>query len=331
MYRTWAWGNKFLWSYDAGQDGELRETYDFLLQNRVNWFDTADSYGTGKFKGRSETLLGNFYAQNEIKKAISAPPISISRFFSDRKDAEAYFCTKIAPFPWVVGSSAIRGNVEASYTRLGKKMDVLQFHWPPTWQWQEDNYVEVFHAFVLENKATQLGFSNFGTKAIRRVLKKISALNVEREVNVGSNQVQFSMLSLAPLRGDLAEVCAAASIQLIGYSPLALGLLADKYTINNLPSGARAVLFREYLPSIQGLLNELRSIARYRNKTVSQVVLNWNLSKGILPLVGIRSIRQAKENLGALGWSLSADEIEAIDLAASRNKKALPQNFNQSD
>ena len=53
------------------------------------------------------------------------------------------------------------------------------------------------------------------------------------------------------------------------------------------------------------LLEELRSIALARKKTVSQIALNWNLQKGFLVLVGIRSVPQAMENLGSLLGSRS--------------------------
>jgi pyridoxine 4-dehydrogenase len=62
-----------------------------------------------------------------------------------------------------------------------------------------------------------------------------------------------------------------------------------------------------------------------------QVALNWNLQKGLLVLVGIRSVEQARENLGALGWALSPAEILVIDKAASKMKKQLIQNSFQSD
>ena len=63
---------------------------------------------------------------------------------------------------------------------------------------------------------------------------------------------------------------------------------------------------------------------------MSQVVLNLNLQKGLLVLVGMRSIKQAEEDLGALGWSLSDSEVEVIDRAAARVPKSLIQNPNQS-
>jgi pyridoxine 4-dehydrogenase len=138
-------------------------------------------------------------------------------------------------------------------------------------------------------------------------------------------------LSRYPIENGLNEVCEELGVQPIGYSPLALGLLADKYSFpNNLPSGPRGLLFREYLPKIEPLLCVLRQVAKARGKTVPQVALNWNLQKGFLLLVGIRSVEQAKENFGALGWALTPPEVEEIDRAASRVKVQLVQNSFQT-
>lgn len=57
---TWAWGNRFLWGYEPEMDTQLQETFNLLVSQGVTWFDTGDSYGTGKLNGRSETLLGKF-------------------------------------------------------------------------------------------------------------------------------------------------------------------------------------------------------------------------------------------------------------------------------
>jgi pyridoxine 4-dehydrogenase len=107
-------------------------------------------------------------------------------------------------------------------------------------------------------------------------------------------------------------------------------LLTDKYTVDKLPAGPRGLLFRETLPKIAPLLSELRDVARQRGKTVPQVALNWNLQKGFLLLVGVRSVEQAKENLGALGWRLSPAEETALDVAASKCKVQLVQNSFQT-
>ena len=61
---TWSWGNVFLWDYKETNDPLLFETFQELTRKGINWFDTADSYGTGKIEGNSEKLLGKF--ANEI-------------------------------------------------------------------------------------------------------------------------------------------------------------------------------------------------------------------------------------------------------------------------
>jgi pyridoxine 4-dehydrogenase len=57
---TWAWGNQLLWGYEEEMDEELQRVFNFAISKGINFFDTADSYGTGKLNGRSELLLGKF-------------------------------------------------------------------------------------------------------------------------------------------------------------------------------------------------------------------------------------------------------------------------------
>jgi pyridoxine 4-dehydrogenase len=219
------------------------------------------------------------------------------------------------------------GAAKASIERLQRPIDMVQLHWPPSLGWQESAYLEAFGELVRTKKATQIGVSNYGPKTLR----KVSNIVAKNGAKIMSNQVQFSLLSRYPLTSGLAETCEELGIQPIGYSPLALGLLADKYTVDNLPKGPRSLLFREFLPIMKPLLEELRDISKARKKTVAQVALNWNLQKGFLVLVGIRSIKQAEENLGALGWSLSSAEVEALDRAAAKVPKQLIQNSFQSE
>jgi aryl-alcohol dehydrogenase-like predicted oxidoreductase len=57
---TWAWGNQFLWGYGPDQDAQLAAAFQRAVDLGLHFFDTADSYGTGRFSGRSETLLGSW-------------------------------------------------------------------------------------------------------------------------------------------------------------------------------------------------------------------------------------------------------------------------------
>jgi len=306
---TWAWGNRFLWGYDKSDDDNLKLTFDFVVKNGVNWFDTADSYGTGALSGRSEELLGEFLSTTSprLKKQIS-------------------ICTKLAPYPWRIGEKSMITAANESICRLGRPIDMLQLHWPPSLGWQEASYLSSFSTLVKNGEAKQIGLSNYGPKGLRRVSKVLSSYGEK----VYSNQVQFSLLSRYPLTNGLMNICQELEVQPIGYSALGLGLLADTYSMDRLPTGPRGILFREYLPSLQPLLGELRAIATARRKTVPQVALNWCQCKGALVLVGMRSIHQAKDNLGATGWRLSQAEEETLDRTAAKNPKQLVQNSFQS-
>lgn len=59
-FGTWAWGNQLLWGYQESMDAELQQIFNLALENGINLFDTADSYGTGRLNGQSERLLGKF-------------------------------------------------------------------------------------------------------------------------------------------------------------------------------------------------------------------------------------------------------------------------------
>lgn len=59
-FGTWAWGNQLLWGYRESMDDELQQVFNMAVENGINLFDTADSYGTGRLNGQSEKLLGKF-------------------------------------------------------------------------------------------------------------------------------------------------------------------------------------------------------------------------------------------------------------------------------
>ena len=92
-------------------------------------------------------------------------------------------------------------------------------------------------------------------------------------------QAQYSLVSRGPSQQAIKAACDDLGIKLISYSPLGLGLLTGKYdaSTNSLPSGPRGLLFRQILPGLQPLIEEMRSIAASRKKTVPQVIWRWTL------------------------------------------------------
>jgi pyridoxine 4-dehydrogenase len=311
---TWAWGNSFLWGYEPGQDAALEQGFRCCVDLGLHVFDSADSYGTGRFNGRSEILLGRFIA--------ALPP---------EQRASLTVATKLAPFPWRLGRRGFDRALEASRLRLQGKLDRVQLHWSTARYapWQEGPLLEGLADAVLAGRVPQLGVSNMGPRRLRRVQLHLA----ERGVPLRSLQVQASLLAPEPFRpGGIAEVCAELGVELIAYSPLALGLLArPPGPLPPLPRGPRGLLFRRLWPGLQPLLETLQAIAAERRASQVAVALNWCRAHGALPIPGIRSADQAKGAAAALDWTLSTAERETLDTLALAGRARMPANPFSSD
>ena len=314
---TWAWGNQFLWGYDPAQDAGLEACFRRAVELGLLFFDTADSYGTGRFAGRSELLLGRFCAGLDPA----------------RRDTLT-LATKLAPFPWRLGRRGYRAAFAASRSRLQGKLDLVQLHWSTAryLPWQELPLLEGLADLVQESQVAGLGVSNLGPRRLRWLHGHLA----ERGVPLRSVQVQLSLLSpdaIAP--GGVAEVCRELGIRLIAYSPLALGLLArPPGAAPAFAGGPRALLARRVWSRIQPLLAAMQTIAAAHGSDGAAVALNWCRSHGALPIPGLRRVDQAEAAAAALSWRLSdqeRQELDALAFACVAAGGAMPRNPFQSD
>ncbi|MGM3308676.1 aldo/keto reductase [Anabaena sp. WFMT] len=310
---TWAWGNQLLWGYNESMDDQLQQVFNLCVNNGVTLFDTGDSYGTGRLNGRSELLLGRFAREYD---GINKNNICIA--------------TKLAAYPWRWTRKSIISACNASAKRLGKNVDLVQMHWSTAnyAPWQEVGLLDGLADLYEQGLVKGVGLSNYGTKRLLWVHKRFQ----ERGIPIKTLQVQYSLLSTYPVTElGLKSVCDDLGIKLIAYSPLALGLLTGKFSENgNFPKGVRGILFRQILPGIQGILGTLQSIANSRNKTMSQVAINWCICKGTIPIPGAKNLEQAQQNLGTLGWFLNDGEVAELDNAAAKSEKKMVQNIFQT-
>ena len=312
---TWAWGNRFLWGYAPDQDQVLEACFQRAVERGLHFFDTADSYGTGRWNGRSEGLLGRFVA--------ALPP---------RRRQELCVATKLAPFPWRLGRRGFERALQASRGRLLGKLDRVQLHWSTARYapWQEGPLLQGLADQVLAGAVAELGVSNVGPERLRQIQAELAA----RGVSLRSLQVQLSLLAPEPIRpGGLLDVCRELGVELIAYSPMALGLLTRMPGAEpSLPSGPRRWLFRRLWPDLQPLLEAMAQIAAGRDASLAAVALNWCRAHGAMPIAGLRSVAQADAAADALAWSLEARERECLDqLALALPRRArMPANPFQS-
>jgi pyridoxine 4-dehydrogenase len=310
---TWAWGNQLLWGYNESMDGQLQAVFNLCVNNGVTLFDTGDSYGTGRLNGRSESLLGQF-----------------SREYQGINQENICIATKLAAYPWRWTRQSMINACKSSAGRLGRNVDLVQMHWSTAnyAPWQEEGLLDGLADLYEQGLVKGVGLSNYGTKRLQWVHQKFA----ERGVPIKTLQVQYSLLSTYPVTElGLKDVCDQLGIKLIAYSPLALGILTGKYSEKGpFPRGVRGLLFRQLLPGVRSLLQCLQDVAASRNKTMSQVALNWCIAKGTIPIPGAKSIQQAQENIGALGWELDSGEVAELDKAAASSDKKMVQNIFQT-
>lgn len=306
---TWAWGNRFLWGYDPSQDDTLALCFERAVDLGLTFFDTADSYGTGRWNGRSEALLGRFVA--------ALPP---------SRRASLCIATKLAPFPWRLGRHGFDRPLEASRQRLQGKLDRAQLHWSTARYapWQEGPLLLGLADRVLAGDLPELGVSNVGPRRLRRLHAALAASGVA----LRSVQVQLSLLAPeATLPGGVAQVCRELGVELIAYSPLALGLLSHSPgSASPAAAGPRGLLFRRLWTDLQPLLMAMQRIAKERGASQAAVALNWCRSHGALPIVGLRRPEQAEDAAAALTWTLEANEKNLLDRLTLQSAARMPAN-----
>jgi len=158
--------------------------------------------------------------------------------------------------------------------------------------------------------ARAVGVSNYNTWQMRRA----HAALARRGVRLATNQVEYNLLHREPERNGLLNTCRELGVTLTAYSPLKMGMLTGKYTPENRPRGLRGWEFKpKYLTAIQPLVAKLGEIGQVHGKSPAQVALNWIICKGAVPIPGAKNAHQVEQNVAALGWHLSDDEIAALD------------------
>ena len=284
---TWSWGDRTGW---GGSSSEKDHESAFIASLRagIRLFDTAERYGAGE----SERMLGRFIA-------LSSEPVRIA--------------TKFSPFRSQWRPKHLRSALEGSLKRLGvARIDLYQIHWPTRFS-SIGIWMEALADAASDGLISAAGVSNYTPDQVRGAFEMLK----KRGLHLASVQVRFNLIDRAPERNGMLTLCRELGVTLFAYSPLAMGILSGKYESGGLPEGQnRQVITRERLDSLRPLTGLMREIGQGHGGTPSQVALNWVIAKGAVPIAGARNGAQATENADALGWTLGAEEIRALEEAA---------------
>jgi len=295
-----AWG-------DAGVE-EARRMIDLCLEAGINLFDTADVYSDGA----SEEILGAAL-QGRRGQVILSTKTGL----------------RLGDGPNDAGASRWRllRAVDASLRRLRTDyIDLLQLHAFDALTPLEET-LSTLDELVRAGKIRYIGASNFAGWQLMKALSISDAHGWNRFV---ANQAYYSLAG-RDYEWELMPLGLDQGVGAVVWSPLGWGRLTGKLRRGQpLPEGSRLHETASVGPAIEDarlfdIVDVLEAIAVETGRSVPQIAINWLLTRPTVStvLIGARNEQQLRQNLGAVGWKLDADQLARLD-AASRVEAPYP-------
>lgn len=278
------WQASEAWKAD---DSKVIEAIGKAHELGVNLIDTAEGYGFG----HSEAVLGKALREYGRDNFVVATKVYGSHLrYNELQKAAA-----------------------ASMKRLGvSEIDLFQIHWPDPWeQIPMKETMKAMEKLYDEGKIRAIGVSNFAVRDLEEARSFLSTTDIV------SNQVRYNMIQ-RNVEEEVIPYARKNGISIIAWSPLAQGALTGKYNPGNVPKGdvreGNPLFAGKNMSSIQPLLKTLSSLAEKHGRSVSQISLNWLASRpDVIPIPGARDPKQALENVTALEFELSKEDLSQID------------------
>jgi len=291
--------NNFGWRIDADASAAA---VDAALDAGIDFFDTADIYGSGA----SEEFLGRALGPRR-NNVLIATKFGM-KMDDERRGARPEY---------------VRRAVEDSLRRLGTdRIDLYQLHQPDAEVPIADT-LGALDDLVRAGKVREIGCSNFSAGQLRAAEAAVR----EGGARFVSVQNQYSLVHREP-EADVIPECARAGLAFLPYFPLANGLLTGKYRRGQpLPEGSRArdgfgpkVFTGENL----ALVESLAAFATARGHSMLELAVSWLAAQPAVASViaGAKSPQQVQANASAAGWRLTAQDLKAIEAILAQAPQA---------
>ncbi|MBB5709937.1 aldo/keto reductase [Sphingomonas xinjiangensis] len=289
-------------AWGQSDSAEARRLIDVCLDGGVTLFDTADVYSNGA----SEEVLG---------QAIRG-----------RRDA-VLISTKTGlpmgdgPQDWGASRTRLVRAVEDALRRLGTDyIDLLQLHAfdasTPT-----EELMGTLATLIAAGKVRYAGVSNYPGWQLMKAQGLAERHGLPRLV---AHQVYYSLIGRA-YEADLMPLAADQGVGALVWSPLGWGRLTGKIGRDRpVPEGSRLHETEQFAPPVEPehlyrVIDALEAVAAETGKTVPQVAINWLLWRPTVSsvIIGARNEEQLRQNLGAVGWALTPEQVSTLDKVSS--------------
>ncbi len=295
---------EFFEAWARSSEAETDRLIGLCMDAGLNFFDTADVYSSGG----SERALGKALAKFKREDVL----ISTKSTF------------RFGPGPNNVGSSRYHliQSLEASLERLGTDyVDVYHLHaFDATTPVEET--LNTLDKMVREGKIRYIACSNFSGWHLMKSLSVSERYGWARYVG---HQVYYSLIG-RDYEWELMPLAVDQGVGALVWSPLGWGRLTGKIRRGTgIPQDSRLntksvadagpQVPEEYLYTV---MDALDAVAEETGKTVPQIALNWLLQRPTVStlIIGARNEEQLTANLGAVGWTLTAEQMTRLDQAS---------------
>jgi len=302
---TFGGSTPFFSAWGATDVAEATRLVDIGLEAGLNMFDSADVYS----QGRAEEILGQAIKGRRDQVLISTK--ATFRLGTGAND---------------VGSSRhhLIAAVEGSLRRLGTDyIDLFQLHGFDAVTPVEET-LDTLDVMVRAGKIRYLGCSNFSGW---HLMKSLAAAEKYGRTRYVAHQAYYSLIG-RDYEWELMPLGVDQEVGAVVWSPLGWGRLTGKIRRgapapevsrmnDKLNSDMAPPVPDEYLYRV---VDALDAVAAETGKTVPQVALNWLLLRPTVAtvIIGARNEEQLRQNLGAVGWSLTPAQVAQLDAASAR-------------
>ncbi|MEG2263068.1 MAG: aldo/keto reductase [Acinetobacter sp.] len=285
----------------SGNDAE--KILHRVIENGVNFLDTADIYGYG----RNEMLLGNVLQEYAEDKTIVATKCGIIRDIDNplyRKVNNHY--------------DYILRCFEQSSERLRRRIDLYYLHRVIQEPASLKEAMSAMYQLRSDGRISAIGVSEVNAETIRFAHEQLLELS-GGAFGLSAVQTEYSLISRDIEFNGVLDTCNELCISVVAYSPVSRGLLGGK--LQDLGTLARNDS-RRYLPRFMGnnlkanndIVDELKALATANGMTSAQLSLAWimNQDARIIPIPGTRTPQYLDENIRAADITLTSEQISTI-------------------
>ncbi len=299
---TFGGTNEFFQAWGSTEVAEARGLIDICLEAGINLFDTANGYSDG----RSEEVLGEAVNGRRDQVLIST---------------KAYFPTGPGPNDRGTSRYALTRALEASLRRLNTDyVDIYHLHGFDALTPIEE-VQETLNIFVRDGKVRYIACSNFSGWQLMKSLAIADRYGWTRFV---AQQTYYSLVG-RDFEWELMPLGIDQKVGALVWSPLGWGRLTGKIRRGQpLPEQSRLHKTADAGPQmpdeyLYNVIDAIDEVAKETGKTVPQIALNWLLQRPTVSsiILGARNEEQLRQNLGAIGWKLTTEQVAKLDAASA--------------